>query len=81
MQAHRLIAIDGQQAVGIDGAQVVAGGERQAPDVGQRFDFRGRDAQLRELVPVKGDALRHALEGVLQAFELQLLECWTGQCL
>ena len=70
----------GQHAVRIDGAQVGAGGERQPPHVGQRFDVCGGYAQLRKLLLVKRDALCHALEGVLQALELQLFECWTGEC-
>ncbi len=78
VQAHRFVAINGQHAVGIDGPQVGAGGKRQPAHVGQRLDLLGAYAQLREPLLVKRHALRHALDGVLQAFELQLFECWAG---
>ena len=79
VQAHRLVALNRQHAVGVDGAQVGAGGEGQPPDIGQRFDVSGFDAQFGESLLVEGHALGHALEGVLQELELQLFERRTGQ--
>ena len=38
----------------------------------------GRDAQFGESLLVEGHALRDALEGVLQAFELELFEGGAG---
>ena len=80
VQPHRLGVIHRQHAVGIDGAQVGAGGEGQPPDIGQRLDVRRFDAQLGKPLPVEGHAFADAPEGVLQELELQLFECRTGQC-
>ena len=39
----------------------------------------GLEAQPGKLFLVEGHALGHALDGVLQAFELKLFEGWAGQ--
>jgi len=73
-------AVHRQQAIGINGAQIVAGGEGQPPDLRERADVRGLKVQLGQPLAVKGHALPHAVKGFLQEFDLQVFQRWPGQC-
>ena len=63
----------GEQAVGISGAQVGVGGERQPAQVGQRLDVLWPQTGLGELLLVERHAAGDAAHGRLQTFQLELL--------
>ena len=71
VQAKGGVVRHGQQAGGIIRAQVGAGGERQAAQVGQRPDVSGLHVQFGEFLPVERHVRGHAADGFLQALKLQ----------
>ena len=74
VQTKGVVQGNRQQAGGIIGAQVGAGGERQSAQVVKRVDVPGPAAQFGELLAIERHVRGHAADGFLQALKLQLLQ-------
>ena len=76
MQAHTVFHGYAGEAEGIVLAQVLLGGEGQSPDIVERLDVVGRNAQLGKAAAVELGV--HAVTyGMLQALQLQAFQLWA----
>ena len=71
MQAHALLARDGEHAEGIGVAQVGLGGEGKAPQVVELTQIVGMDACRLALGAIRRLVVVGVAQRVAQAFELQ----------